>query len=101
MEMTTPVFTRQTKSEGKKMDMTTPVITRRVNLSLLFVLYSLMDGLSVLHEVLFSVSIISHEQKNINCRGRLSELQFLGKDHIILIMFKSRIYQLSSFLIVI
>ncbi|KAG8376725.1 hypothetical protein BUALT_Bualt09G0093700 [Buddleja alternifolia] len=30
MEMTTPVFTRKTKSDGEKMDMTTPVITRRV-----------------------------------------------------------------------
>ncbi|XP_042041679.1 heme-binding-like protein At3g10130, chloroplastic [Salvia splendens] len=32
MEMTTPVFTRQVRSEaeGEKMDMTTPVITRRV-----------------------------------------------------------------------
>ncbi|CAA0842949.1 Heme-binding-like protein - chloroplastic [Striga hermonthica] len=30
MEMTTPVLTRRTKSEGEKMDMTTPVITRRV-----------------------------------------------------------------------
>ncbi|GER43425.1 SOUL heme-binding family protein [Striga asiatica] len=30
MEMTTPVLTRRTKSEGEKMDMTTPVITRRL-----------------------------------------------------------------------
>ncbi|KAL8505087.1 hypothetical protein ACS0TY_016337 [Phlomoides rotata] len=29
MEMTTPVFTRKTKSEGEKMDMTTPVISRK------------------------------------------------------------------------
>ncbi|KAK1404720.1 Heme-binding-like protein, chloroplastic [Heracleum sosnowskyi] len=29
MEMTTPVFTRRTQSEGEKMEMTTPVITKR------------------------------------------------------------------------
>lgn len=30
MEMTTPVFTRKTPSDGEKMDMTTPVITKRL-----------------------------------------------------------------------
>ncbi|KAK2982808.1 hypothetical protein RJ640_005132 [Escallonia rubra] len=30
MEMTTPVFTNRTPSNGKKMEMTTPVITKRV-----------------------------------------------------------------------
>ncbi|KAK3024777.1 hypothetical protein RJ639_044938, partial [Escallonia herrerae] len=30
MEMTTPVFTSRTPSDGEKMDMTTPVITKRV-----------------------------------------------------------------------
>ncbi|KAK7858841.1 heme-binding-like protein [Quercus suber] len=29
MEMTTPVFTRKTQSDGEKMEMTTPVITKR------------------------------------------------------------------------
>ncbi|KAG6596570.1 Heme-binding-like protein, chloroplastic, partial [Cucurbita argyrosperma subsp. sororia] len=31
MEMTTPVLTSQTKSDGEKMDMTTPVITKNVD----------------------------------------------------------------------
>ncbi|KAK9921267.1 hypothetical protein M0R45_029785 [Rubus argutus] len=30
MEMTTPVFTRKSQSDGEKMEMTTPVITKRV-----------------------------------------------------------------------
>ncbi|KAL7170500.1 hypothetical protein ACSBR2_035385 [Camellia fascicularis] len=30
MEMTTPVFTRKTQSDGEKMEMTTPVITRKL-----------------------------------------------------------------------
>ncbi|XP_030925106.1 heme-binding-like protein At3g10130, chloroplastic isoform X1 [Quercus lobata] len=30
MEMTTPVFTRKTQSDGEKMEMTTPVITKRL-----------------------------------------------------------------------
>lgn len=30
MEMTTPVFTRKTQSDGERMEMTTPVITRKV-----------------------------------------------------------------------
>ncbi|KAL1821260.1 hypothetical protein ACET3Z_016129 [Daucus carota] len=30
MEMTTPVFTRRTQSEGEKMEMTTPVVTKRL-----------------------------------------------------------------------
>lgn len=30
MEMTTPVFTRRSQSEGEKMEMTTPVITKRL-----------------------------------------------------------------------
>lgn len=30
MEMTTPVFTRKTLSDGEKMEMTTPVITKKV-----------------------------------------------------------------------
>lgn len=30
MEMTTPVFTRRTQSDGEKMEMTTPVITKKV-----------------------------------------------------------------------
>ena len=30
MEMTTPVFTSKSQSEGEKMDMTTPVITKKV-----------------------------------------------------------------------
>uniref|UniRef100_A0A2P2L1P8 Uncharacterized protein n=1 Tax=Rhizophora mucronata TaxID=61149 RepID=A0A2P2L1P8_RHIMU len=32
MEMTTPVITRKTKSDGEKMEMTAPVITKRVSL---------------------------------------------------------------------
>ena len=32
MEMTTPVFTRKTQSDGEKMEMTTPVITKKVRL---------------------------------------------------------------------
>lgn len=28
--MTTPVFTKRSKSEGEKLNMTTPVITRKV-----------------------------------------------------------------------
>ncbi|KAG5553318.1 hypothetical protein RHGRI_011251 [Rhododendron griersonianum] len=31
MEMTTPVFTRKTQSDGERMEMTTPVITRKVS----------------------------------------------------------------------
>lgn len=31
MQMTTPVFTNRSKSEGEKLDMTTPVITRKVD----------------------------------------------------------------------
>ncbi|THF99438.1 hypothetical protein TEA_008356 [Camellia sinensis var. sinensis] len=31
MEMTTPVFTRKTQSDGEKMEMTTPVITRKLD----------------------------------------------------------------------
>lgn len=30
MEMTTPVFTRKTQSDGERMEMTIPVITRKV-----------------------------------------------------------------------
>lgn len=30
MEMTTPVFTRKTLSDGEKMEMTAPVITKKV-----------------------------------------------------------------------
>lgn len=30
MEMTTPVFTKKTLSDGEKMEMTTPVITKKV-----------------------------------------------------------------------
>lgn len=31
MEMTTPVITRKTQSDGEKMEMTTPVITNKVS----------------------------------------------------------------------
>uniref|UniRef100_A0A162ADK5 SOUL heme-binding protein n=2 Tax=Daucus carota subsp. sativus TaxID=79200 RepID=A0A162ADK5_DAUCS len=30
MEMTTPVYTRRTQSEGEKMEMTTPVVTKKL-----------------------------------------------------------------------
>lgn len=33
MEMTTPVITRKTQSDGEKMEMTTPVISKKVNLN--------------------------------------------------------------------
>lgn len=32
MEMTIPVFTRKSQSDGEKMEMTTPVITKRVHI---------------------------------------------------------------------
>lgn len=43
MEMTTPVFTRRTNTDGEKMDMTTPVITRKVKFSLVYLLSSFVD----------------------------------------------------------
>lgn len=48
MEMTTPVYTRKSPSDGEKMEMTTPVITKKVSFPIFFSASSLTFGGSMI-----------------------------------------------------
>ena len=61
MEMTTPVFTRRTQSEGEKMEMTTPVVTKRVRLNYLVILPFvplLSMGLNLYSNLCFRINLL-------------------------------------------
>lgn len=58
MEMTTPVYTRKSPSDGEKMEMTTPVITKKVSFPIFLSTSSLTFGGSRIFTLLVKCCVV-------------------------------------------